>query len=658
MRYSRYGKRRTFIKTTGVNLTELNQFDLGGLNTYLPDELMKDNETPYARNFRIYESDTEEARVCISKRKGHTFYSVPIGETNRGEITSTTDAAEKDIANITQYAQPFTVSASGRLTKIEIKVDNGDGTAPLRVDIYSDVDSAPGTLLASSSISNSAMPTSSAYTTVRFIEAPQVATSTTYWIVVYRQVEGTGTYTISSNTSATTAKISTDGGNTWAETTYCLNYKVYVSTDAPIKAIYRYYRSDAVPQTLIVAGGTLYSVNDSTGATTVIDSSLDATATDYHFVTILDIVYFVNGKDVPKKLTDSTLTDVAGLTGLLSGAATDIAFHKQRLWFLLADSKVIYSEDLDFATYDSLNYIYAPSPNAADPAIRIMPFQDNLVVFTRTGKYVIYGSDTSTIVIRESTGVKGLTSPSGLWKESSNLYFISDDDVYAYNGGTDVGLGIKVDRILKDTATNSNIDLVIHGGKLRLYYTPSGYSHNKNCLIYDLAYKKWMLDEDIYIGTVAVFDAQTDESVLVHGSSLVGAIYYAEVGDNDLGKPIKFEYRTKYFSYDHPSRKNRVKRLYVFFRPGQANYYVDVQIAVDDVSSPTSNLVYLGTSGAVWGSFAWGDGSTWGGGTLAPKRLSIPGQAKQHQIRFVQNGADNPVELLGITQYIQVRKPL
>lgn len=658
MKYSRFGKRRPFIKTSGVNLDEMNHFNLGGLNTYLPDELMKDDDSPYARNFRIYESDTEEARVCISKRKGHTFYSVPIGETNRGEITSTAGATALPIAGVTRYAQPFTVSAAGRLTKLEVRVDDGDGTGPLRVDIYSDSAGAPGTLLASSSIPQSSMPTTSDYVAARFIEAPKVATSTTYWYVLYRQIEGTGTYTANSNTSATTALVSTDGGNTWAATTYCMNYKAYVSTDLPVTAIYRYYKSTPTKTTLIVVGGSLYSVNDATGATTLIDSGLNASATNYRWVTILDTVYFVNGYDAPKKWDGTTLSDIGGLTGLLSGTAIDIAFHKQRLWLLLSDSKVIYSEDLSFETYDSLNYIYAPSPTPSDPALRIMPFQDNLVVFTRSGKYVIYGSDTSTIVIRESTGVKGLASSNGLCKDSSYLYFISDDDVYRYNGGTDEGLGIKVDRLLDNTATKLNIDVIIHQGKLRVYYTPSGESHNMNCLIYDMGYKQWMLDEDIYTGQVAVFDSQTDESVLIHGSSLVGSLMYAETGNSDLGKPIKFEYRTKYFSYDHPSRKNRVKRLYVFFRPGQANYYVDVQIAIDDTTTPVSNLVYLGTSGAVWGSFVWGDGSTWGGGILAPKRLSIPGQARQHQIRFVQDGADNPVELLGFTQYVQVRKPL
>ena len=67
---SRYS-RRPFIKTTGTALLEKNFFTLSGLNLYTPDELSKDNESPYGRNFRIFQSDDLEARVSISKRKGN-----------------------------------------------------------------------------------------------------------------------------------------------------------------------------------------------------------------------------------------------------------------------------------------------------------------------------------------------------------------------------------------------------------------------------------------------------------------------------------------------------------------------------------------------------------------------------------------------------------
>ena len=160
---SRFGPHRPFIKTNTISLKEDNFFTLGGLNLYAPDELMKDNESPYANNFRIFQADSQEARVSVSKRQGHKFYSVPIGETERGKVDSTTGAADKSISGINWLAQKLTVSAAGRLTKVELNLKNLTGTGPLLVDIYSEVSSAPGVKLASSSISAATFTSTYAY---------------------------------------------------------------------------------------------------------------------------------------------------------------------------------------------------------------------------------------------------------------------------------------------------------------------------------------------------------------------------------------------------------------------------------------------------------------------------------------------------------------
>ncbi len=116
--------RRTYIKTSGTALNEANYFALGGLNLYSPDELMQDNESPYARNFRIFQDNNMESRVSVSKRNGRTIYTVPVGEANKGEVTSTTGAADQDVYSIYQRAQKFTVSAGGRMTKLELNIPN------------------------------------------------------------------------------------------------------------------------------------------------------------------------------------------------------------------------------------------------------------------------------------------------------------------------------------------------------------------------------------------------------------------------------------------------------------------------------------------------------------------------------------------------------
>jgi len=655
-RTSAYGPRRTFIKTSSNDLDENNYFTPGGLNLYAPDELLNDTDSPYARNFRVFQQDALESRVAISKRPGTADYSVPLGETDRGHETTATDA-DQTIDLVTKFAQPFTVSAAGRLTKLKLQLKNDNsGTGPIIVQIYTNVSSEPGALLATSSILSSEIAETYTYEEFNFIEAPVVALATTYWIVVSQQSEGTGDYKVSSTTNATTALTSTDGGNTWAATTYALNYYVYVSTNSDVLGVHRYYRTTTTPVTLFVAGTSLYSVNDSTGVTTEIGTGLSASATDYRFVTADDIVYIVNGYDVPKKWNGSAFASMGGSPHV----GVDITLHKNRIFILGADNKLIWSSTSNLELFTATDYWYIPGPKTTDEVFSMTPFQDMLVLFNRGQKWLFYGDNIKNMQLKMSPAGKGCTGIYASCVDENFIYFVSDNfEVYAYNGGTDKALGLKVERELEDCADLTKTQLVVHEGKLRLYYIPGGQSTAQNCLIYDLSHQQWMMDTGLYAGRVAVFNSQTDKQVLVHGSSLVGALYYGEssTATSDIGSPILFDYHTKYFSFKHPSRKHRLKRLYPFFREGTGPYYVDVQIDTNSRNKPESNLVYLGVNGAVWGTDTWGS-FTWGGDAIQPERIPVSGQARSHQIRIVQHGVDNPVDFLGFATYTRLRRPI
>lgn len=653
---SRFRKRRPIINIGGVALDELNFFNLGGLNTFLPDELMKDDNSPYARNFRKFDTDTQLARTCISKRKGHTLFAKPFVETEGVKNDTITPDMFEDITPLKRLAIPF--KHTDRLSAVSFRAKNINGTAPLRVDIYTKADGKPDKLVASSSVAQADIPTSVDWVTARFIEAPLIDNKD-HFIVLYQQKEGTGVYKIGVTDTTTTTLKSTDAGNNWVNSDFSANFKTLKSPDAPVKSIFKFYRSNGAPITLAVVGGTLYSINEATKVGTQIIDSLDPTAENYFWVNLLDKVYFVNGKDKPKVYDGTSVTDLTGVWDTNQVKAIDLVFHKNCLWVLLDDNSIVISEEMQFGTFLHDRMIYSHQGSDANKAIRIIPFQDNIVAMGRAGKMVIYGRDPSTFVARESTSNKPLISPNAVWLDGSYIYFLSNDNVYRFNGGIDEPLGLNVDRLVGDMATKLNADLVVHKDKIRLYYTPSGASHNKDCLIYDMRFKEWLHDDEIYVGTVAILDGQNDENILLHGSSLTSAIYRADEGLSDLGKPIMFDYWTKYFSYSHPSRKNRIKRLYPFFRAGDGDYNIEVQIAIDDTVKPQVHQVPLGAGGVKWGSDAeWGDGSKWGAGILKPRRLTVPGQYRKHQIRFVQHGVDNPVDIIGYTQYVQVRKPL
>lgn len=653
---SRFNNSRP-IHITPQNLHPFNYFDLRGLDMYSPDEIADDRRCVYGRNFRLFAPSDTSKRVALSKRFGHAFYTVPVGEAVDQQLTSVTGAADQSATLTTWLAQKETAGASGQLTKIDIRLKNdASGTGPAIVAIYSDSSGSPGSLLATSSVLSSSITSSYQYLSARFIEAPTVVSGTAYWVVSYIQADGTNNYKWSSNTSATTAKSSVDSGTTWSATSYQLNLKTYISTAGAVKGVHRFYRSNGSPVTLFAQISDVYSVNDGTGAVTSIKGSLSGSATTYDFQSVNDITYYVNGVDAPRKW-DGTTEAVAG--GSPPTAADNVELHVNRLFYLEANTnRCVFTDAADYETIQATSFIYIPSPKTADSTVKMLSFQGNMTFLTRNTKWVLYGTDLTSFTLRESPAKKGAVSATAICKDENFVYFLNDDGlIYRYNGGTDEPINAqRVWPILKNVASTSAIYLYIRDKKLFVSYRSSGLSNNNHRLVYDLVYNEWLSDEETYTNYGISLSSQSDTNQNVVGSSIVGALYYAETGTNDVGKPIKFDWRSKYFSFGTPAAKHRVKRYYAFLRSQTTNHTIDCQVDTDEANAPASNLINVSQGGSLWGTAVWGS-FTWGSQTFLRNRISVPGANYKHQFRFSQSGVDNKVDILGMSLYIQPRRP-
>lgn len=647
------------IRVAPQNLIPLNLFNWLGLDMYSPDEQLDDRRSPYGKNFRLYTTDNTK-RVAISKRAGHSFYSVPVGETEDQTQTSTTGAADKSLTLTTWLGQKFTAGATGRLTKVEVRLKNdASGTGPAIVAIYSDSSGSPGTLLGTTSVLSSSITSSYAYISARLLEAPSVTSGTAYWIVVYVQADGSNNYKWSSTTTATTAKTSADSGTTWTATSYALNFKTHVSTAGAVKGVHRFYRSTASPVTLMAFGTAVYTVNDVTGAVTSIKGSLAAAATHYDFASVNNKTYWTNGNDAPQVYDGSTVATAGGSPPVTS---TNVEVHANKLFYLQDGTNyVIYSDAAAYETFTSTSFIYVPAPTTADPVIKMVSSQGTMVFFTRNTKHVLYGTSNTDFLLRESPAKKGAVAAGAIAKDDNYIYFLNDDGhVYRYDGSRDEQLfSRRIIPVTKNIASTSIVRLFVHDKKLYITYPSAGNSASNHRLVYDLEYNEWLSDEETYCNYGISWTSQSDTGQLVVASSLVGALYYGETGTNDVGKPIDFEYRSKYFSFGSPAAKHRVKRYYSFLQTQSTNHTVDCQVDVDGANSPTSNVINVnqtgyewGDSGTVWGSF------TWGASNELRTRIAVPGANTKHQFRFVQSGVDNKVDLLGISLYIAPRRPV
>lgn len=624
-----------------------------GLNTTFPHTQLPDGGSPNLYNVRLYARKAEDRRVGVGTRKGPGFYSVPLGETVDQQETSTTGASTQEVTTTTWFADEFTAGATGRLTKVDVKVATGTSpTQHLMVRIYDDSSGAPGTLLATSSILQSNISTAD-FVSARFIEAPEVTSTNTYWVVVHMQRGGSGTYDISTTTNDNTGLTSADSGGSWSASSDAMNLKTYVSTDSPFLGGKRFVPSTATAKTVIAHGTNVYTVSEIDGSTTSIDSGLNSSATEYNFDQADDKLWFVNGYNGIRYYDNSTVTAVAD-----AQAPTDpkfLAFHKGRLFVAGQSSDPTRLGWSDFADYDSwvsTGFVNVPQPKTGDPITGLKVFQDNLVIFTRNTKYILYGEDPGNFVLRQASGKRGAVNQAVIQADPNYIYFLSDDGVYRFNGSQDQLMSDPIQTEIDNMSNKEKAAAVVQDNYYRLYYPQTGATENDSCILWDTLNDFWLRDSETYIDKPFT----DEEDNLIEGSSRVGAIYRAEQAYSDLGKPIPFIYHTKIFG--DGLRKLQLRRFVPSIRlqsqPYSLNIYIDIDQRNTNVLSYTLDA---SASGELWGGGeTWGGGATWGSNNVGVPYTFRGTEAFWHQIRFEQTGVDTPVEILSYVLQIRVRR--
>lgn len=643
--------RRIASPPTARRVKEITVQTFAGLNTTYPYTQLKDAESPNLYNVRLYARNASDRRVAVGTRKGPGFYSVPLGESVDQQQTSTTGAADQSITTTGWLGKKFTAGANGRLTKVELNLKTG--TAPtqhLIVAIYSDSSGSPGTLLATSSILSSSITSSYDYRVARFIEAPTMVSGTAYWVVAYMQMGGSGDYKWSSTTNASTAKTSANSGGTWSASAFDLNAKTYVSTNSPALGGIRYTPSNATAKTVIAHGTAIYSVSEVDGTTTAIKTGLSASATEYNFAQSNDVLYYCNGQDAPRQwdgTTDSAVTNAPATSQF-------ITFHKNRMWIVDTSNptKIFFSDLGDYTAWTSTNFIFAPAPKSGDPITGITVFQDNLVVFTRKTKYVLFGDDPGNFVLRQSSGKKGAVNQAVIASDPNFIYFLADDGVYRYNGSSDELMSDPVQTEVDNMADKTGAAGVIHNNYYRLYYAVTGSITNDSSIIWDTLNKFWLRDSNTFIDKPFV----GEDNILYECASRFGAAMKAEQAYSDMGKPLVFQYWTKYFG--DGLHKIFLRRLIPSIRLQTQPYSLNVYVDIDQRDTASiQNTISAQASGEAWGNgVTWGGGTTWGSSTVSTPKIFQGTEAYWHQIRFEQTGVDTPVEILSYILQIRSRR--
>ena len=628
----------------------------GGQDSLTSIEELGQNVSPYLRNVR----NTHQG--SIGTKKGPGYYSQAAGQATDIAHTSTTGAADTTITNTAYAASSFVAGATKRLVEVDLRVKSANATAPLLVELWSDNSGVPGSKLAGTSISAGVVTASYLTLPAYFIEAPLLASGTTYWIVCYLQSNGTGSYSWSTSSSYTGGKTSTNTGLSWT-TGNGGTFSTILATDGSVLGGDRFAFSNGSKINVIAikepAGTTgVYYINDATGAPVAIKSGLSASASYYSFAIFNDYVVFVNGYDGIYQFTSDLIP--AGVTGIVANLANPpmlVANHKNRLFVLDTMNRVVFCEPGDITTWLSTNFFYVPSPKSGDPVNSMFILQDNLWFGTRkAGKYTLYGSDLSSFVLRHSTATKGTMNQQSVYVDGNFAYFASDDGIYSCNGTTDelMSRSITPDYMAIPDLTKTSI--IVWNNELRFYCPQVGQTYNSQLFLWDLVNGGWFIDNNAYISRAIRYQAKGDPIKLLECSSLVGQVFVAEQQYSDLGKPIKLEYFDAPLCMGDPGVFKQILFYYVRFVAQNASYTVDCQMDKELQNSPASTFVQMQGGGAKWGSVNWGS-FLWGQSNFDEATVPVNGEYRWFQPRFVITGADTPIELQGYSMRYLIEQP-
>lgn len=649
---------RVSQNTTG-SVTRLDEsYDLRGLNLSDPDQVTQEGESPKADNCRMYARQETESRVAIRTRKGSTRLSTPVGEAlNVQNVASSTGDAE--FTNALWLLEPFTPSSSGALTKLEFEIKRvGSGGGHVIVEIFEDDAGAPGDLMAQASLSASLINTSYQYVAAYFMEAPSLVNGTPYWHRVRVQANGTATYAIN-KTAASGGYSTPNPGSVLTPLGYTWRYKSYLSTVGEILGFTRRYPVNLQNRTIFAMNQDVYSVTDG-GVATSISSAIDAAAQVVRFADVDDKTIWVDGA-VARWYDGTTVSLMANVPA----NPMNVIIFKNRAFFYTSDdpNRVAWSELYNFESYRSVDFFYVPRPKSADHISGWVEFQDRLTIFTHETKHNVSGSTLGNFTRTEAVGTKGAVSQEAIAVARDYIYFMGDDkQVYRYNGIEDEWISEKIAPLLNSINDVSKVRFHIYNNQLRIYFSTGTDVAANDMVMLELSneesnkHLQWFHDNGRAV--CGSLEWTQNDNELIEFSSRVGAIYFGERGESDLGKAISFKYWTKYKAYGSGMAKDRIKRYRPFLRPGDSAYTLRVGKDTDFANDPVLTDYAVNPGGAIWDEFDWDDGTLWGDNTaFIDTKVPMSGRGKYTQFRFECDFVDAPVELYGYGALIKSGRP-
>lgn len=596
-------------------------------------------------------------------RQGCDHYSLAVGQSLTASQGSTVGAADQEISASTWIAHKLTISAPGPIVRADVNLKNLAGAGTVVICVYSDNSGTPGSMLARSTVDVTDITSTYGYKTVYFMAAPEGVSATAVWVVVYLQESASGVMYVSSTTSSSNGRLSTDGGQTWTTPSVGYNVRLFTGTTGGVKGMTRVTRPDGTAATFFAHGSDIYKVNDSDGTLTSVDSGISSSSTHVRFEYVNDTLYYTDGVNKPRKYDWSSASEVT----TAPAGARNIIEHVGLLWFMdLTNNGGYYSAFNDFENFD-MTTIYGggqfnvPSPNTSDPLTAFAKLNGVLYKFTKRNKYQTLGTDTATFSSREAYAQKGTYSQESVVYDENNIYFASDDGIYKFNGTYEKNIAEPIINSYTSLLNKESIHVQLFNNRLYVWYVPNGGSDVTECFVYNTLYDVWeSKDLNTYIGRS--FARHDTTGNFYQASNRAGVIYYGELPTNDydnLGDILQAEVRT---NYDHFGSPQQLKRL-PYWRPiieeVSGNYSVQMGFATDYNEAATFTNVSAQAGGYRYDE----SGTIYGIATYASSVASrtdttmvTSSSAYRWQRRYKHHAAREPFEFSGEVLQVETRR--
>ena len=213
-------------------------------------------------------------------------------------------------------------------------------------------------------------------------------------------------------------------------------------------------------------------------------------------------------------------------------------------------------------------------------------------------------------------GSPGCAAPFSVAQGDGSCFFLSRDAVWLYDGNRFIKISKPIKAII-DTIRSGYIQNafgVYRDGRYWLFYTASGDTTNKDCLIYDAEHSNPYADENIWyerdglsMNCPCFFDGTGDANELYAGTSQsTGFVYrldFSSTGADDT-TDITGVYQTKYFDFGFPNLIKRISKIKIRYYSAVGtllvNWYTNRGNTSDNYSVATE------TAGTALGSFILG----------------------------------------------------